>query len=153
MLRASFWLEYCGTMGPTWSQRQTLERVASHREAALATDHYLVTCSLGLETGAASGQQTNECDRAAMRETNVREPYTNIFNACGTAAGNAQQTWENMKTRSPRLRSPRQRQKPWMTRRTLDLIAQRGTARSNNNPMEEKQFFDKSGNNFENYLD
>ena len=116
----------------------SFERVANHREAALATDHYLVTCSVGFETPAARHQQTNVFDKAAIRDNTVRESFTNIFNAHGTVAGNAQQTWENMKNAiaQAQMALPRweaKTQRSWITRRTLDLIAQRSTARSNNN--------------------
>ena len=119
------------------------EEFGSHRRAALATDHYLVSWSVGIEIPPVATKQMPGYDKTALTQKDVRDAFTDVFNSCAGAADTVQRTLDNMKHAIAEAEQVlphrgRKTQQPWVTQKTLDLIRQRSLARSSQNAMAEK---------------
>ena len=134
---------------PTGSDSD-ISRVRSHREATLATNHYLVTFTLALEYDThARKHHPPRKDRSALFQHHSRQGFLDAFK--GQLGANpeeemqsAQGMWSGIKSafyaaeRSlPDL--PPKPNKPWIRPHTLTLIRLREVARSGGDYGEEKR--------------
>ena len=116
----------------------TIDNVQSHRHAALATDHYLVTFDMAVRIPPERQNQNQACDVNALDKDHIREQFIQTFMANTMATDSVEGRWANAKeaVESAKAELPRRERttkQPWVTQRTLDLIAERSIARSQNN--------------------
>eukprot|EP00959_Pyramimonas_sp_CCMP1952_P149556 3129274-Pyramimonas_sp.AAC.1 len=122
----------------------TIDNFQSHRNAALATDHYLVTFDMAVRIPPERQKQSQACDVRALDNDHTREQFIQRFMANAVVTDNVEDLWANAKeavaaAKAELPRRERATKQPWVTQRTLDLIAERSIARSRNNKILEKQ--------------
>ena len=115
----------------------SLRCVKSRRGPALATDHYLVRCSLGLRPPAAATAKTRQKQIDALRDPETQKMFAEAFlgevNAFRAPAPSVDEFWQRgelaaLDAAGILPERPPEIQKPWISQRTLDPIAQRSKA-------------------------
>ena len=119
--------------------------VMSIREAALASDHFLLCCVIQCHIGGRPPHGNVRKDRSALKSPQVRQDFADVFvSACkgegaqfereGETGASAQDKWTEIvgafkKAEHAIPCSVTERRKPWIREATLQLIADRQRAR------------------------
>ena len=120
----------------------------SHRQIPLATDHYLVTCTLAHPPGEVRQKSHQHACREALRDQSVRlhyaETFMEIFEDFPTIPKTIESMWRQgeqaaLAATSVFPQMPAERKQPWISQNTLELIDKRTQARLANNTEEEKR--------------